>query len=86
MKPQLSNGLFLITALHKVSCSASRTLPSGTQLFKAEFQKTSWIFNFFFFLKEGIGGSGKVPELSRVLWFLHSQVKCVLGKGQWPPF
>lgn len=32
-KSQLSNGLFLITALHKVSCSASRTLPLGTQLF-----------------------------------------------------
>lgn len=73
--------LFLITALHKVSCSASCTLRLGTQLFKAEFQKTSWIFFFFFFVEDGVGGSGKVPKLSRDLWFLHSQVKCVLGKG-----
>lgn len=55
---------------------------SELSFLKQSFRKQAGFLIFFFF-KEGIGGSGKVPKLSRDLWFLHSQVKCVLGKGEW---
>lgn len=39
--------LFLITALHKVSCSASRTLGLGISSLKQSFRKQAGFFFFF---------------------------------------